>query len=65
VLTGEGGFGIDAAVLRKIAQEIKEVKILAWRSPLSLVEATSFGDGSECERMDRATADYMGDVPPS
>ena len=61
VLTGEGGYGIDPAVIRKIAQEIKEVKNLGVEIAIVIGGGNIFrGMAASAKGMDRASADYMG-----
>jgi uridylate kinase len=61
VLTGEGGFGIDPAVIHKIAQEIKEVRNLKVEVAIVIGGGNIFrGMAASAKGMDRASADYMG-----
>jgi uridylate kinase len=61
VLTGEGDYGIDPAVIRKIAQEIKEVKNLGVEMAIVIGGGNIFrGLAASAKGMDRASADYMG-----
>jgi uridylate kinase len=61
VLTGEGGYGIDPAVIQKIAQEIKEVKNLGVEIAIVIGGGNIFrGMAASAKGMDRASADYMG-----
>jgi uridylate kinase len=61
VLTGEGGYGIDPAVMRKIAHEIKEVKDLGVEIAIVIGGGNIFrGMAASAKGMDRASADYMG-----
>jgi len=61
VLTGQGGFGIDPAVMQKIAQEIKEVKNLKVAVAVVIGGGNIFrGMAASAKGMDRASADYMG-----
>ena len=61
VLTGEGGYGIDSAVLQKISQEIKEVKNLGVEIAIVIGGGNIFrGMAASAKGMDRASADYMG-----
>ena len=61
VLTGEGGYGIDPAVIQKIAQEIKEVKNLGVEIAIVIGGGNIFrGMAASARGMDRASADYMG-----
>ena len=61
VLTGEGGYGIDSAVIQKISQEIKEVKNLGVEIAIVIGGGNIFrGMAASAKGMDRASADYMG-----
>jgi len=61
VLIGEGGYGIDPAVIQKIAQEIKEVKNLGVEIAIVIGGGNIFrGMAASAKGMDRASADYMG-----
>jgi uridylate kinase len=61
VLTGEGDYGINPAVIRKIAQEIKEVKNLGVEVAIVIGGGNIFrGVAAGARGMDRASADYMG-----
>jgi uridylate kinase len=61
VLTGEGDYGIDPAVMRKIALEIKEVKALGMEIAIVIGGGNIFrGMAASSKGMDRASADYMG-----
>ena len=61
VLTGEGDYGIDPAVIRKIAQEIKEVKNLGVEMAIVIGGGNIFrGLAASAKGMDRVSADYMG-----
>jgi uridylate kinase len=61
VLTGGGGFGIDPAVIQKIAQEIKEVRSLRVEVAIVIGGGNIFrGMAASAKGMDRASADYMG-----
>jgi uridylate kinase len=61
VLIGEGGYGIDPAVIQKIAQEIKEVKNLGVEIAIVIGGGNIFrGIAASAKGMDRASADYMG-----
>ena len=61
VLTGEGNYGIDPAVIQQIAQEIKEVKALGVEIAIVIGGGNIFrGVAASSEGMDRASADYMG-----
>jgi uridylate kinase len=61
VLTGGGGFGIDPAVIQKIAQEIKEVRSLGVEVAIVIGGGNIFrGMAASAKGMDRASADYMG-----
>jgi uridylate kinase len=61
VLTGEGGYGIDPAVIQKIAQEVKEVRNLGVEIAIVIGGGNIFrGMAASAKGMDRASADYMG-----
>jgi uridylate kinase len=61
VLTGEGNYGIDPSVIRKIAQEIKEVRALGVEVAIVIGGGNIFrGIAASSKGMDRASADYMG-----
>jgi uridylate kinase len=61
VLTGEGDYGIDAAVMQQIAQEIKEVKNLGVEVAVVIGGGNIFrGMAASARGMDRASADYIG-----
>jgi len=61
VLTGEGGYGIDSAVIQKISREIKEVKNLGVEIAIVIGGGNIFrGMAARAKGMDRASADYMG-----
>ncbi len=61
VLTGEGDYGIDPAVIQQIAQEIKEVKNLGVEIAIVIGGGNIFrGMAASSKGMDRASADYMG-----
>jgi uridylate kinase len=61
VLTGEGGYGIDPAVIQQIAQEIKEVKNLGVEVAVVIGGGNIFrGMAASAKGMDRASADYIG-----
>lgn len=61
VLIGEGGYGIDPATIRKIAQEIKEVKNLRVEVAIVIGGGNIFrGMAASARGMDRASADDMG-----
>jgi uridylate kinase len=61
VLTGEGGYGIDPAVIQKIAEEIKEVKNLGVEVAIVIGGGNIFrGMAANAKGMDRASADDMG-----
>ncbi len=61
VLTGEGEYGIDSAAIRKIAQEIKEVKNLGVEIAIVIGGGNIFrGMAASAKGMDRASADDMG-----
>jgi uridylate kinase len=61
VLTGERDYGIDPAVIRGIAQEIKAVKSLGVEVAIVIGGGNIFrGMAASAKGMDRASADYMG-----
>ncbi|MGZ3589687.1 MAG: UMP kinase [Thermodesulfobacteriota bacterium] len=61
VLTGEGSYGIDPAVIRSIAREVKEVKKLGVEIAIVIGGGNIFrGIAASARGMDRASADYMG-----
>jgi uridylate kinase len=61
VLTGEGDYGIDAAVMQQIAREIKEVKNLGVEVAVVIGGGNIFrGMAASARGMDRASADYIG-----
>lgn len=61
VLTGERKYGIDPSVIKKIAEEIKEVKDLGVEIAIVIGGGNIFrGVAASSKGMDRASADYMG-----
>lgn len=61
VLTGEGGYGIDPAVIFKIAEEIKEVKAMGIEIAIVIGGGNIFrGVAASARGMDRVSADHMG-----
>ena len=61
VLTGEGDYGIDSAVIQQIAQEIKEVKKLGVEVAVVIGGGNIFrGMAASAKGMDRVSADYIG-----
>jgi uridylate kinase len=61
VLIGEGEYGINPAAIRKIAQEIKEVKNLGVEVAIVIGGGNIFrGMAASATGMDRASADDMG-----
>jgi uridylate kinase len=61
VLTGEKDYGIDPAVIRQIAHEVKEVKNLGVETAIVIGGGNIFrGVAASSKGMDRASADYMG-----
>jgi uridylate kinase len=61
VMTGKAGFGIDPAVIRKIAQEIKEIRNLKVEVAIVIGGGNIFrGMAATAKGMDRASADTMG-----
>jgi len=60
-LMGDTGFGIDAAVVARIAGEVKEVHDLGVEVALVIGGGNIFrGLDSRAQRMDRVAADHMG-----
>ncbi len=60
-LAGEGGYGIDAAVLESFAEEIKEAHDLGAEIALVVGGGNIFrGLSAAAASMDRVQADYMG-----
>jgi len=61
VLAGEGEYGIDPAMIRQIASEVKEVKNLGVEVSIVIGGGNIFrGIAASTIGMDRASADYMG-----
>ncbi len=61
VLTGEGEFGIDPAVIRQIAGEIREVRSLGVEIAIVIGGGNIFrGVAPSSKGMDRVSADHMG-----
>jgi uridylate kinase len=61
VLTGEGDYGIDPAVIRQIAREIEEVKNLGVEIATVIGGGNIFrGVAASSKGMDRVSADHMG-----
>jgi uridylate kinase len=61
VLTGEGDYGIDPAVIQQIAREIKEVKNLGVEVAVVIGGGNIFrGMAASAQGMDRVSADYIG-----
>ncbi len=61
VLAGESGFGIQPAVLRGLAEEIRDVHALGCEVAVVIGGGNIIrGVTAASEGMDRATADYMG-----
>jgi uridylate kinase len=60
-LAGDGGFGIDPAVIRAIAEEIREVHALGVEVGIVIGGGNVIrGVAASAQGMDRASADYMG-----
>ncbi len=60
-LMGEGHYGVDRAVVQRMAAEIKEVADAGVQVALVIGGGNIFrGMAKAAEGMDRATADYMG-----
>jgi len=61
VLTGEGEYGIDPAMIQQIASEVKEVKNLGVEVSIVIGGGNIFrGIAASAKGMDRSSADYMG-----
>jgi len=61
ILAGEGDYGIDPAMIRQIAREIKDVKGLGVEMAIVIGGGNIFrGMAASSKGMDRASADYMG-----
>jgi uridylate kinase len=61
VLTGEGEYGIDPAIMQQIALEIREVSALGVEIAIVIGGGNIFrGIAASSKGMDRASADYMG-----
>ncbi len=61
LLAGEDPYGINARVIRELAQEIGEVKNLGTEVAIVIGGGNIFrGVAASSEGMDRASADYMG-----
>jgi len=61
VLTGAGDYGIDPAVMRQVAREVKGVRNLGVEVAIVIGGGNIFrGVAASSEGMDRASADYMG-----
>lgn len=58
-LAGEAGFGIDDAMLAKVASEVKEIHELGIEVAI-VVGGGNFWRGRTGKSIDRVTADYMG-----
>jgi uridylate kinase len=60
-LAGEQGYGIDPAVLERIAEEVRTVQTLAVEVAIVIGGGNIFrGLQASASGMDRASADYMG-----
>ena len=60
-LAGDSGYGIDEAVLSRMADEVREVHDLGCEIALVIGGGNIFrGVAASARRMARATADYMG-----
>jgi uridylate kinase len=60
-LAGDGGFGIDPAVIRAIAEEIRDVHALGVEIGIVIGGGNVIrGVSAASQGMDRASADYMG-----
>jgi uridylate kinase len=61
VLTGQGDYGIDPAVIQQIAHEVEEVKNLGVEVTIVIGGGNIFrGIAASAKGMDRVSADYMG-----
>lgn len=61
VLAGEGGFGIQPAVIRGLAEQVRDVHGLGTEVAIVIGGGNIIrGITAQAEGMDRATADYMG-----
>ncbi|MCP5057337.1 MAG: UMP kinase [bacterium] len=61
VLAGDAGFGIQPAVLRELAEEIRDVRALGTQIGIVIGGGNIIrGVTAANEGMDRSTADYMG-----
>ncbi len=61
VLAGDSGFGIQPAVLRGLAEEIRDVRALGTQIGIVIGGGNIIrGVTAASEGMDRSTADYMG-----
>jgi uridylate kinase len=58
-LAGEGKFGLNDEMLKKVAFQIKEVRDMGVQVAV-VVGGGNFWRGRSSESMDRATADYIG-----
>jgi uridylate kinase len=58
-LAGEQRFGINEAMTRKVAEEVKQIQELGVEVAI-VVGGGNFWRGRTSKDMDRATADYMG-----
>ena len=60
-LAGEQGYGIDPAVLERLAQEIRTIHNLSVEAAIVIGGGNIFrGIQASASGMDRASADYMG-----
>ncbi|MCC5856918.1 MAG: UMP kinase [Ectothiorhodospiraceae bacterium] len=60
-LLGDGDYGIDPAVIRRLAREVREVRELGVEVALVIGGGNIFrGAGLAAAGMDRVTADHMG-----
>ncbi|MDJ0789714.1 MAG: UMP kinase [Myxococcota bacterium] len=61
VLAGEAGFGIQPAVIRGLAEQVRDVHALGTELAIVIGGGNIIrGITAEADGMDRATADYMG-----
>ncbi len=59
VLAGDKGSGIDQAMVKRVALQIKDISAMGVEVAI-VIGGGNFWRGRTSEEMDRATADYMG-----
>ena len=60
-LMGDQGYGVDPAVVTRIAEEVAEIRVLGVQIAIVIGGGNIFrGMAGSARGMDRATADYMG-----